>query len=90
MVVTIGAPPPLADSDLEVSSGSSSPLISVDDNPLVIVAGRAMKPPRVIDCSARIDHQEEPLAHALVLSVFGDCVDGSVEEAIKATIVRRD
>jgi hypothetical protein len=49
-----------------------------------------MKPPRVIDCSARIDHQEEPLAHALVLSVFGDCVDGSVEEAIKATIVRRD
>ncbi|KAG2657383.1 hypothetical protein PVAP13_1KG180000 [Panicum virgatum] len=61
-----------------------SGLASSDDGSSAAVS----RPRRIIDRSASIVQREEDLSKALVVSVFGDCLDGSAS-AISATIAAR-
>jgi hypothetical protein len=83
-----GGPPPSdsgdgAEGDCDDIGDTFSGAASSDDG-----SSAAARPRRIIDRSASIVQQEEELSRELVVSVFGDCLDGSAG-AISATIAGR-
>jgi len=80
-----GGPPSAGQEDnTEEGAGDFAQLASSDDG----FSTAAPRPRRIIDRSASIIQQEGDLARALVVSVFGDCLDGSAN-AVLATIAGR-